>query len=79
MAHVEELANKYGGPRKLAIIDGTHSSPRNGAARKFVALYLKKHIKLPQDQRYPNSRVKDQYLDGLPWQSSFSNNNSFGQ
>jgi len=67
MQHVEELANKYAGPRKLAIIDGTHSSPRNGAARKFVALYLKKHIKLPPEQRYPSIRPKDVYLDALPW------------
>ncbi|KAJ8599802.1 hypothetical protein CTAYLR_003990 [Chrysophaeum taylorii] len=68
--HVEDLANKYAGPRKLAIIDGTHSSPRNGAARKFVALYLKKHLKVPAEHRYPNFAMsaRDAYLEALPWQ-----------
>ena len=46
---MEALANRYGGSRKLAIVDGTHSSPRNGAARQFVARYLKKHVRLPED------------------------------
>ena len=27
LKHVEALANRYGGSRKLAIVDGTHSSP----------------------------------------------------
>lgn len=69
MSHVEDLANQYAGPRKLAIIDGTHSSPRNGAARKFVALYLKKHLKVSAEHRYPSStRTRDGYLEALPWQ-----------
>lgn len=67
LAHVEGLANRYGGTRKLAIVDGTHSSPRNGAARHFIAQYLKKNLKLPPESSRPDTRNRDRYLELSPW------------
>ena len=67
LSHVEGLANRYGGTRKLAIVDGTHSSPRNGAARHFIAMYLKKNVKLPPEAARPDTRNRDRYLELSPW------------
>merc|ERR1712138_327215 len=63
LKHVEALANCYGGSRKLAIVDGTHSSPRNGAARQFVARYLKKHVRLPEDAAVADGAARDRALE----------------
>ena len=65
LKHVEALANRYGGSRKLAIVDGTHSSPRNGAARQFVARYLKKHVRLPEDAAVADGAARDRALGEL--------------
>ena len=35
--HVEILAKRYKGPRTLALVEGTHSSPRDVDARRFIA------------------------------------------
>ena len=67
LKHVEALANRYGGSRKLAIVDGTHSSPRNGAARQFVARYLKKHVRLPEDAVVADGAARDRALELAPW------------
>ena len=67
LAHVEALANRYGGARKLAIVDGTHSSPRNGAARAFIAQYLKKNVTLPPEGLRPDVGDRDRCLELSPW------------
>ena len=67
LKHVEALANRYGGSRKLAIVDGTHSSPRNGAARQFVVRYLKKHVRLPEDAAVADGAARDRALELAPW------------
>ncbi|KAJ1458389.1 hypothetical protein M885DRAFT_561604 [Pelagophyceae sp. CCMP2097] len=68
LAHVEAVANAYAGPRKLALVDGTHSSPRNGAARRFIATFLSKHLTLPPDRERPDARARDRYIEAAPWQ-----------
>lgn len=67
LKHVEALANRYGGSRKLAIVDGTHSSLRNGAARQFVARYLAKHVKLPADAAVADGAARNRALELAPW------------
>ena len=51
----------------LAHVDGTHSSPRNGAARQFVARYLKKHVRLPEDAVVADGAARDRALELAPW------------
>lgn len=67
LQHVEALANRYGGARKLAIVDGTHSSPRNGAARQFIAQYLRKNVALPPEAARPDVGHRDRALELAPW------------
>eukprot|EP00630_Chrysocystis_fragilis_P005657 CAMPEP_0197387348 /NCGR_PEP_ID=MMETSP1165-20131217/463_1 /TAXON_ID=284809 /ORGANISM="Chrysocystis fragilis, Strain CCMP3189" /LENGTH=978 /DNA_ID=CAMNT_0042912665 /DNA_START=93 /DNA_END=3026 /DNA_ORIENTATION=+ len=44
--HVEDLVKNYAGPRVLAIVDGSHSSPRSHRTLAFVADFLAKHARL---------------------------------
>lgn len=67
-AHVESLAKVYAGPRTLALVEGTHSSPRDIDARKFIGKFLEKHLPLPPEHKRPPPRAVERHLGAAPWQ-----------
>ena len=44
LAHVEALVRDYGGPRVLAVVEGTHSSPRAKRTLDFVGKFLARYL-----------------------------------
>lgn len=65
--HVEALAMRYVGPRTLAIVEGTHSSPRDVDARKFIGRFLERRLPLPPEHRRPSRRHAERHLACAPW------------
>jgi len=65
--HVESLAKKYKGPRTLALVEGSHSSPRDVDARRFVARFLARHLPLPPIAKRPPSATAERHLQCAPW------------
>lgn len=65
--HVEALARRYVGPRTLAIVEGTHSSPRDVDARKFIGRFLERRLPLPPEHRRPSRRHAERHLACAPW------------
>uniref|UniRef100_A0A7S3NDZ9 Xaa-Pro dipeptidyl-peptidase-like domain-containing protein n=1 Tax=Aureoumbra lagunensis TaxID=44058 RepID=A0A7S3NDZ9_9STRA len=66
--HVESLAKKYGGPRTLALVEGTHSSPRDVDARKFIGRFLERQLPLPPKHQRLSKRAVERHLVCAPWQ-----------
>ena len=60
LPHVESLVKAYGGPRVLAIVEGTHSSPRSLRTLDFVSQFLRKHLGLA-------GPAPGACLDRVPW------------
>jgi pimeloyl-ACP methyl ester carboxylesterase len=65
--HVEALAKRYKGPRTLALVEGSHSSPRDVDARRFVARFLARHLPLPPLAKRPPSETCERHLQCAPW------------
>ena len=65
--HVEVLAKRYKGPRTLALVEGTHSSPRDVDARRFIARFLARHLPLPPLARRPPPTAAERHLQCAPW------------
>lgn len=59
--HTEALARAYGGPRVLADVEGTHSSPRNQRALDYCGAFLRERLQL--DAAPATGRV-----DRVPWE-----------
>ncbi|KAJ8609641.1 hypothetical protein CTAYLR_006288 [Chrysophaeum taylorii] len=64
--HVEQLAKRYAGPRTLALVEGTHSSPRDLDARKFIGRFLERHLPIQDHRRLP-PRAVERHLQSAPW------------
>ncbi|KAJ1451086.1 Alpha/Beta hydrolase protein [Pelagophyceae sp. CCMP2097] len=63
LPHLEVLVRAYGGPRVLAMVEGTHSSPRSKRTLEFVAAFLTKHMDVT-----PDASIADEFtLENVPW------------
>lgn len=63
ISHMEALVRSYGGPRVLAMVEGTHSSPRSKRTLDFVGKFLCKHMRITPDADFARNFA----LESVPW------------
>ena len=64
ISHMEALVRSYGGPRVLAMVEGTHSSPRSKRTLDFVGKFLCKHMRITPDADFARNFALERVAPG---------------
>lgn len=64
MSHMDSLVDSYGGPRLLAIVTGTHSSPRSKLALEFVSAFFRKYMNIARKE---SGGIQNFAIETVPW------------